>query len=84
MHKHTTYQHLMWYSSCLLCKVTVPSSAILAILIPCWKGAFVMFYLWDIHMKSTRSIDVKVLTCRHLQCYSDNCLVNVLHSQLDN
>ena len=81
-HKNATYRHLQWYSSCcLLRRVAVPSSAVSDISNPCWKGAFIVFYLWiwDTHVMSAWSIRVKAPACRHLQCYSYCCLVNLLH-----
>ena len=79
-HKNAAHWHLQWSSSCrLLHQVAVPSSAVSAISNPCWKGAFILFFLWDSHVMSTRSVGVKALTCRHLQCYSYCRLVNLLH-----
>ena len=78
-HKNAAHRHLQWYSSChLLHQVAISSSAVLAISSPCWKGAFILFYLYS-HVMSARSIGVKALSCRHLQCYSYCRLVNLLH-----
>ena len=80
--KRYNHRHLQWYSSCRL--LSCHTSGVVRVAVSdisnlCWKGAFVVFYLWDTHVMSTWSIGVKALTCRHLQCCFCCRLINLFH-----